>query len=141
MNNYAPDRPRLMLAIAAALMSATTLGSLVAWPSVMDAGSRAFDSPRATQSRQPAPTEVAILPSCIEVIGVRDRDAALAFPVEWLAKVGQRERRRESSLDTSEPLAIQGLSACEARRGFAELPQRDGTVVGAARGGQARHNF
>ena len=141
MDNFAPARPRLRLAIAAAIMSAITMGSLVAWPSLMRSGSGAFEGPVAAGTYVRAPTEVAILPSCIEVIGVRDRDAAMVLRGEWLATVGQREGRHVSALDASEQVAIQGSSACGARPGSNEWSEGDKTPAGAARGGQARRRF
>lgn len=76
MNNYQHQLPRIPLAIAAIAMTAVTLGSLVIWPSRMDPASQTFATMLNSSTRTAASIEVAISPSCIDVIGVREQKTA-----------------------------------------------------------------
>ena len=75
MNRYEPGTPRTAFGLVAAALTALTIGLLVVVPSRMDAGpSEAVTLARARAAKPP--TEVAITPARIEVIGVRDREVA-----------------------------------------------------------------
>jgi len=78
MNDYRPDVPRAAFALGAAALTAITLGVLVAAPAVFDAG---FE-PAATLAAAPQAVEVAILPTRIDVIAVREPNVAWAMPQE-----------------------------------------------------------
>jgi hypothetical protein len=77
MNRYEPGTPRTAFGLLAAALTALTIGLLIVVPSRMDAGpSEAVALARARLAKPP--TEVAISPARIEVIGVRDREVAVA---------------------------------------------------------------
>ena len=75
MNRYEIKTPRAAIGVAAIIMVACTLGAAVILP--------ALTSPDDPQSliaarKAAAPTEVAISPSHIEVVGTPDREVAAA---------------------------------------------------------------
>jgi hypothetical protein len=76
MNRYPNPTPRAVPAIAAAALTAATLGLAVFLPATVD---RAADEARIVSVvplAAPAATEVAIVPSHIDVVGVRQPEVA-----------------------------------------------------------------
>ncbi|MEP7329012.1 MAG: hypothetical protein ABI777_07355 [Betaproteobacteria bacterium] len=76
MNNYEPARPRTAIALAAAALTALTIGLLVVAPAKFDAANPDARVLAATKVAPGAPIEVTIIPSTIEVIGIREREVA-----------------------------------------------------------------
>lgn len=73
MKRYEPRTPKTALAVAAAAMTVLTLGVFVAAPTFVDAP----PADRTVLARSaPAPVEVRITPSRIDVIGVREKTMA-----------------------------------------------------------------
>ena len=74
MNRYRPSTPRVAFAIAALAMTAVTAGVAIVAPSRIGSG----DAANAATAAAPAParTEVAIIPSRIDVIGTREKTIA-----------------------------------------------------------------
>jgi len=73
MNRYPNSTPRALIAIAAAALTAATLGLAVIVPATLDSAS---PDGRTLAARAPAPVEVAIHPARIDVIGVREPEVA-----------------------------------------------------------------
>ena len=71
MNRYSSNPPRALAALAALAMTALTFGLTVGAPASVDHANLA-----AARKGSPAPIEVAIIPSRIEVIGVRAQSVA-----------------------------------------------------------------
>ena len=69
MNRYPNSTPRALFALAAAALTAATLGLAVIVPATLDS---APPDGRALAARAPAAIEVAIHPARIDVIGVRE---------------------------------------------------------------------
>lgn len=80
MNEYRPHRPRTAIALAAAALTAITIGLLVVAPAKFDATSPDGRTTLAI-ARKATPTEVAISPARIDVVGIRESGIA-ATPVE-----------------------------------------------------------
>ncbi len=74
MNRYPNSTPRALVAIAAAALTAATLGLAVIVPATLD--SAAPDGRALAAARAPAVIEVAIHPARIDVIGVREPEVA-----------------------------------------------------------------
>ena len=72
MNRYQSNTPRALVALAAIAMTALTFGLTVGAPASVDHANPATIARKAS----PAPIEVAIIPSRIEVIGVRAQSVA-----------------------------------------------------------------
>jgi len=88
MNRYPNPTPRAVPAIAAAVLTAATLGLAVFLPATADRMSD--DTRTALASRAaPAPTEVAIVPSQIDVIGVREPEVASTRDKDLRARAAQ----------------------------------------------------
>ena len=86
MNRYQTKLPRATLGVAAFALTALTLGLFVGAPATLAPGSSA-DVTLASAARNAAPTEVAITPARIEVVGVREPVvASAAQPVIVAAK-------------------------------------------------------
>lgn len=80
MNRYQPRTPRIAFGIASAALTLLTLTVFVAVPAALEtpADSRTLlAAPAATGA---APVEVTIIPSRIEVVGVRERTVADTQP-------------------------------------------------------------
>jgi hypothetical protein len=77
MNRYQPDTPRFAFALAALALTALTISLAVVAPARLDSLS-ADASVLAANRKAQAPTEVAIVPSRIDVIGIRSKDVAAA---------------------------------------------------------------
>jgi hypothetical protein len=75
MNRYETNTPRLAFGIAAAAMAVITLGFAVILPATTGNGGQ--EALVAAKAAAPA-TEVAINPSRIEIVGVREQSVALA---------------------------------------------------------------
>lgn len=87
MNRYQPQTPRFAFALAALALTAFTISLAIVAPASLD--SRGADAGTLAVNREvQAPTEVAIVPSRIEVIGIRGKDVATArvFIVHAAAK-------------------------------------------------------
>ena len=87
MNRYQPDTPRFAFALAALALTALTISLAIVAPASLD--SRNADAGTLAANRKaPTPTEVAIVPSRIDVIGIRGKDVATAhvFIVHAAAK-------------------------------------------------------
>ncbi len=78
MKRYEPRTPRAALAIGAVAMTALTLGMMVAAPALLDSGAMERTVLAAPASVSPAPAEVTIIPSRIDVGGVREPAVATA---------------------------------------------------------------
>jgi hypothetical protein len=74
MNRFEPRPIRAVFAFAAAVLTALTLALGVVVPAAL--APAAGDAGRSVAARSAAPTEVAIVPDRIEVIGVRPRELA-----------------------------------------------------------------
>lgn len=72
MNRYENSIPRAALGLAALVMTVITLSMSVILPARMDTGSAEVRTLAAPAVSSPAPTEVAITRTSIEVIGVRE---------------------------------------------------------------------
>lgn len=79
MNNYEPHRPRTAIALTAAALTAITIGLFVVGPAKFDAANTEGRMALAI-AKKAAPTEVAISPGRIDVVGVRAPDIASAQP-------------------------------------------------------------
>jgi hypothetical protein len=77
MNRYQPSTPRTPFGIAAAVLTAMTIGIAVVLPAKMDAGSAAY-RPSAAKVVTPAVTEASIIPARFSVQGVREPELASA---------------------------------------------------------------
>lgn len=80
MYEYRPEVPRATLALGALAMAALTIASMVVVPAEFDSG---YAPDLTLAARKPAtspPTEVAIIPGHIEVIGIREPNVAWALP-------------------------------------------------------------
>lgn len=77
MNDYRPDTPRAAFALGAVGLMALTLGAFVVAPAVFDSG---FEPDMTLAAKSSAPTEVAITPARIEVVGRREPNVAWALP-------------------------------------------------------------
>jgi hypothetical protein len=84
MSRYESNTPRAAFALAAIAMTALTFGLAVSVPASVDHANLATAARKASR----APTEVAIIPSRIEVIGVREQSVA----VEHEAPVKRSDR-------------------------------------------------
>lgn len=84
MNSYEPQRPRTIIALAAAALTAITIGLFVVAPAKFDAANPEGRMTLAIAKRA-APTEVAIIPARIDVVGVRERNIASAQPEQSVA--------------------------------------------------------
>ena len=71
MNRYEPHTPRAAFGIAAAVLTAITLGMLVVAPATLDSRDDAALVLARFNARDAAPVEVAIVPTRIEVVGFR----------------------------------------------------------------------
>ena len=81
MNRYQSSTPRAAFGVAALALTALTLALFVGAPATLGTGT-AQDVTLASAARTTvAPTEVAITPSRIEVVGVREPVIASAPPV------------------------------------------------------------
>ena len=76
MNSYEPNRPRTAIALAAAALTAITIGVLVVVPAKFDGSQEEARMVAVAKARQATPMEVAISPARIDVIGVRDPELA-----------------------------------------------------------------
>ena len=76
MNEYRPDAPRGLFALASVGLMAATMGAFVVMPAVFDSG---FEPEMTLAKASPAPVEVAIMPGTIEVVGVRESAARVSF--------------------------------------------------------------
>ena len=76
MNRYQTSTPRTAFGIAAAALTAMTIGLAVVLPAQMDAGSAANRTVAAVRTVTPAVTEVSIIPARIDVQGVREPELA-----------------------------------------------------------------
>ena len=76
MNSYEPNRPRTAIALAAAALTAITIGILVVAPAKFDGSHQEARVLAAAKARSAAPTEVAISPAQINVVGVREPELA-----------------------------------------------------------------
>lgn len=78
---YQPDTPRAALAGSALLLVVATFATLIALPAAHDARTDAPDLMAGARGAAPvaAATEVAIVPSRIEVIGSREPNVAWAL--------------------------------------------------------------
>ncbi len=74
MNRYQTRTPRLAFATVAVALTAITVALTVVAPARFDAA----DAPRLALRNGSAPTEVAIVPARIEVVGVRNPELAAA---------------------------------------------------------------
>jgi len=75
MPSYAPHRPRTAIAMAAAALTAITIGLFVVAPAKFDSANPAA---RSIASAKGAPTAVAISPARIDVVGIREPEIASA---------------------------------------------------------------
>jgi len=76
MNSYQTSTPRALSAVAAVVLAALTLGLLVVAPASLDAVDRGGRT-QAHATPPVVPTEVAIIPARIDVIGVREPEVAV----------------------------------------------------------------
>jgi hypothetical protein len=76
MNRYVTSIPRSVFAIAAVVMTAGTFGLSVIVPAQLASTSQAALAPAASKGVMTAPTEVAISPARIDVIGIREQKTA-----------------------------------------------------------------
>jgi len=72
MNSYEPETPRATFGIAAAALTAITIGLFVVAPAKFDARSDEALILAAAKAGYTAPVEVAIIPARIEVVGARE---------------------------------------------------------------------
>jgi hypothetical protein len=89
MNRYKIDTPRTIFGIAAVAMAVLTLGFAVILPATIGHGDAGTEA--AAQVVAP-PTEVAINPSRIDVVGVREQSVASASISAHIDTVGVRPR-------------------------------------------------
>jgi hypothetical protein len=87
MNRYEVKIPRTAFGIAAVAMAVFTLGAAVVLPAMT--GPRVQDTQAALKAVA-APTEVAIKPSHIEIVGVREQTVASANKPSHIDMVGVR---------------------------------------------------
>jgi len=80
MNSYEPHRPRTAIALTAAALTAITIGLLVVAPAKLD-GANPEGRMTLAIARKAAPTEVAISPARIDVVGTREAGIASAQPL------------------------------------------------------------
>lgn len=76
MNSYEPNRPRTAIALAAAALTAITIGILVVAPAKFDSSHQEARVLAAAKARSAAPIEVAISPARIDVVGERQPELA-----------------------------------------------------------------
>ncbi len=78
MTSYESKRPRTAIALAAAALTAITIGILVVVPAKFDGTNPNARILAATKAKSTVPVEVAISPARIDVVGVRERKLASA---------------------------------------------------------------
>lgn len=78
MNRYEPNRPRTPIALAAAALTAITIGILVVAPAKFDGSHQQARILAAAKATSGAPLEVAISPAQINVVGERQPGLASA---------------------------------------------------------------
>ena len=78
MNSYEPNRPRTAIALAAAALTAITIGILVVVPAKFDNSQEAARMLAVAKARSAPPIEVAISPARINVVGIREPELASA---------------------------------------------------------------
>ena len=76
MNRYATSIPRSVFGVVSLLVTAAIFGLSVVVPAQLGSSHRDFASTPLNGAAQ-APTEVAIVPASIEVIGLREQKTAL----------------------------------------------------------------
>ncbi len=86
MISYEPNRPRTAIALAAAALTAITIGLFVVAPAKLDSANPDARTLVATKRVPIAPIEVAISPARIEVVGVRAPEVATALDANGRAK-------------------------------------------------------
>ena len=84
MNSYEPNRPRTAIALAAATLTAITIGILVVVPAKFDNSQEAARVLAVAKARSAPPIEVAISPARINVVGIREPELASAQPERLL---------------------------------------------------------
>jgi 3-polyprenyl-4-hydroxybenzoate decarboxylase len=80
MNRFQSSTPRVALGIAAVAMTVVTFGLLVIVPATID-GSEDVRTQAAAKLVTPAATEVVVIPTRLDVLGVREMELASA-PVD-----------------------------------------------------------
>ena len=86
MNRYEIKIPRVAVGVAAVAMAVLTLGVAVIVPAQMASGGPEV----LAESKVVAPTEVAIIPSHIEVVGIRPQTVALESKPSRMEMVSAR---------------------------------------------------
>lgn len=81
MNRFEPDTPRAAFGIAAAALTAITLGALVVAPAMMDSRDDAALILARFNGGAAAPVEVAVVPMRVDVIGSRSDGLARTLDV------------------------------------------------------------
>ena len=84
MNSYKSSTPRAAIGFIAVALTAVTIGLLVVAPAKFGTGGQ--DALTLAKSVAPAPTEVAISPATIDVVGVREPAVASAAAVQITAE-------------------------------------------------------
>ena len=79
MNSYEPSTPRGAFGLAAVALAAITFGAMVVLPAKQDSVSADAVTLASAKAETKAPTEVAISPARIDVIGVREPNVAWAL--------------------------------------------------------------
>jgi len=90
MNSYEPQRPRIAIALAAAALTAITIGLLVVAPAKFDRSHPEARVLAAAKARPAPPVEVAISPAQINVVGVRQPELALQLERPVVAPIATR---------------------------------------------------
>jgi hypothetical protein len=81
MNRFQSSTPRVALGIAAVAMTVVTFGLLVVVPATIDSGSEDVRTQAAAKLVTPAAAEVVMIPTRIDLLGVRKTEMASA-PVD-----------------------------------------------------------
>jgi len=76
MISYEPNRPRTAIALAAAALTAITIGILVVAPAKFDGSKEEARMLAVAKARHAAPVEVAVSPAHINIVGVREAKLA-----------------------------------------------------------------
>jgi hypothetical protein len=89
MISYEPNRPRTAIALAAAALTAITIGLFVVAPAKLDSANPEARTLAAAKRAPNAPIEVAISPARINVVGVRASEVATAQDANGRANKGK----------------------------------------------------
>jgi hypothetical protein len=86
MNSYKSSTPRTAIGFVAVALTAMTIGLLVVMPAKFGTGSSEATTLATTKVVPAAPTEVAITPATIDVVGVRETSVASTARLQFTAE-------------------------------------------------------